>query len=125
MYYIDQAIEKLEKGSYSNTADKEPSVLEKLLKIDKHAAMVMALDMMMAGVDTVSRNGDLNSTKQLSIFLFAHSDVSDNGEYFISFGKKFGETGKIARRTKNNITRPKWKIVTEKFSRCSLSTGMH
>lgn len=57
LYYIDRAIEKLEKRSSFNTDDKEPSVLEKLLKIDKHVAMIMALDMMMAGVDTVSGNG--------------------------------------------------------------------
>lgn len=31
-------------------------VFEKLLKIDKHAAFVMATDMLMAGVDTVRTN---------------------------------------------------------------------
>lgn len=31
----------------------EESVLQKLLKIDKKLAIVMALDMLMAGVDTV------------------------------------------------------------------------
>lgn len=32
----------------------EESVLEKLLKIDKRVAIIMALDMLMAGVDTVT-----------------------------------------------------------------------
>lgn len=48
--YIDQAIEEFEKKPSS---DGEESVLQKLLKIDKKVAIVMALDMMMAGVDTV------------------------------------------------------------------------
>lgn len=32
----------------------EESVLQKLLKIDRHAALVMVSDMLFAGVDTVS-----------------------------------------------------------------------
>lgn len=48
--YIDQAIEEFEKNPSSGG---EESVLQKLLKIDKKVAIVMALDMMMAGVDTV------------------------------------------------------------------------
>lgn len=32
----------------------EQSVLEKMLKVDKHVAFVMATDMFFAGVDTVS-----------------------------------------------------------------------
>lgn len=35
------------------TPGNEESVLQKLLKIDKKMAIVMALDMLMAGVDTV------------------------------------------------------------------------
>lgn len=34
-------------------ASHEESVLEKLIKIDKRVAIIMALDMLMAGVDTV------------------------------------------------------------------------
>lgn len=33
--------------------DTEESVLQKLLKIDRHAAIVMVSDMLFAGVDTV------------------------------------------------------------------------
>ncbi|XP_031617812.1 cytochrome P450 CYP12A2-like [Contarinia nasturtii] len=52
LFFIDEAIGKLE--NKSSNQNREPSVLEKLLKIDKHVAMVMALDMFMAGVDTTS-----------------------------------------------------------------------
>lgn len=52
MYYVDQALEKLDKSPSSNQ-NREKSVLEKLVKIDKHVAVVMALDMLLAGVDTV------------------------------------------------------------------------
>lgn len=51
LYYIDEAIDKL--GKTPSDPNREPSVLEKLLKIDKQVAMVMALDMFLAGVDTV------------------------------------------------------------------------
>lgn len=53
LYYIDEAIEKFEENP-SSEHNREPSVLEKLLKIDKHVAVVMALDMFLAGVDTTS-----------------------------------------------------------------------
>lgn len=50
--FIDMSIAEIkENGSISNTT--EESVLEKLLKIDKRVAIIMALDMLMAGVDTV------------------------------------------------------------------------
>lgn len=56
--YVDEAIERLEKERESGVAEKpenEKSVLEKLIKIDRKIAMVMAMDMLMAGVDTVSK----------------------------------------------------------------------
>lgn len=37
----------------NNLENREKSVLEKLYKIDRHVAVIMALDMLMAGVDTV------------------------------------------------------------------------
>lgn len=54
MHFVDKAIEKLEKNPNKSDEDREPSVLEKLLKVDRHVAVVMALDMLLAGVDTVS-----------------------------------------------------------------------
>jgi hypothetical protein len=50
--YVEDAMERLEKNP---TADEnEQGVLEKLMKINKHTAKVMAFDMLLAGVDTVS-----------------------------------------------------------------------
>ena len=49
--YIDKAINDFEKNPVA--PGNEESVLQKLLKIDKKMAIVMALDMLMAGVDTV------------------------------------------------------------------------
>lgn len=50
--YVNEAIERLEREPF-NKPEHEKSVLEKLLKIDKKIATVMAMDMLMAGVDTV------------------------------------------------------------------------
>lgn len=55
--YIDEALKQIEMdsdGKFTSEAGKEKSVLEKLLRIDRRVAAVMALDMLMAGVDTVS-----------------------------------------------------------------------
>lgn len=55
--YINEAIQRLEQekeNGLRERAEYEKSVLEKLLKIDKKIATVMAMDMLMAGVDTVS-----------------------------------------------------------------------
>ena len=55
-FYINEAIARLEQDQKDGKPEKpenEKSVLEKLLKIDKKLAKVMAMDMLMAGVDTV------------------------------------------------------------------------
>lgn len=46
--YADEAMEELEKAKASD--DQDAGVLEKLMKVDKHVAFVMALDSLMAGV---------------------------------------------------------------------------
>jgi len=53
--FVDEAIERLEKEAKEGVVrpENEQSVLEKLLKVDKKVATVMAMDMLMAGVDTV------------------------------------------------------------------------
>uniref|UniRef100_A0A182TWT1 Uncharacterized protein n=1 Tax=Anopheles melas TaxID=34690 RepID=A0A182TWT1_9DIPT len=51
MAKIDEAKQRLEKQP-SNSANQ--SVLEKLLKINKHVAVIMSLDMLIAGIDTTS-----------------------------------------------------------------------
>lgn len=53
MRYVDKAVERLD-AKEKNTDDSVKSVLEKLLEVDRKLAVVMALDMILAGVDTVS-----------------------------------------------------------------------
>lgn len=52
MKNIDAAEEDLKKNPVQRS-EKEMSVLEKLLKINRSVAVVMASDMMAAGIDTV------------------------------------------------------------------------
>lgn len=51
MKHVDASVQRLQ--AQSTTADHEMGVLEKLLKIDRDVALIMALDMLLAGVDTV------------------------------------------------------------------------
>ncbi|EDV93818.1 GH18081 [Drosophila grimshawi] len=51
--YVDEALNRL-KDTPSNKPENEKSVLEKLLETDKQIAIVMAMDMLMAGVDTTT-----------------------------------------------------------------------
>lgn len=51
--YVNAALVHLEKGGSRAGSQREAGVLEKLLKIDKNVAVVMATDMLTAGVDTV------------------------------------------------------------------------
>lgn len=51
--YVNNALAHLEKGGARAGRQREAGVLEKLLKIDKNVAVVMATDMLTAGVDTV------------------------------------------------------------------------
>ncbi|EDS34541.1 cytochrome P450 98A1 [Culex quinquefasciatus] len=52
MAKVNEAVVRLEKNPTTNNDNQ--SVLEKLLKIDRNVAIVMALDMLLAGVDTTS-----------------------------------------------------------------------
>ncbi|KAG5678463.1 hypothetical protein PVAND_008135 [Polypedilum vanderplanki] len=52
LHYVEKAIEDIQKKTIRN--DKEESILEKLLKINKNAAIVMTADALLAGVDTTS-----------------------------------------------------------------------
>lgn len=47
-------LERLKQKSKAGNPTGEMSVLEKLLQIDRDLAIMMSLDMLMAGVDTVS-----------------------------------------------------------------------
>lgn len=54
MEYINEAIIKIDKNKNNNTDTNDNNgVLENLLKVDKQTAIIMAIDMLMAGVDTV------------------------------------------------------------------------
>jgi len=50
--YVYEAVERYEKNPLSS--DREMSVLEKLLKVDKDVAIVMAQDLILGGVDSTS-----------------------------------------------------------------------
>ncbi|KMQ98129.1 cytochrome p450 12a2 [Lasius niger] len=52
--HIEQAKAKLHETTSDDTNLHDRSILEKLLRLDKQTARVMALDMLTAGVDTVS-----------------------------------------------------------------------
>lgn len=49
---IDKSISEYEKSKDDSKLGEE-SVLQKLLKIDRHYANIMTFDMLMAGIDTV------------------------------------------------------------------------
>lgn len=54
--YVQEAMNRIEEQKKLGLAEKpdsEKSVLEKLVTVDKKIAQVMAIDMLMAGVDTV------------------------------------------------------------------------
>lgn len=53
MHYIDQAVIDIESAKVSNE-ENEDSILRKLLKVNKKAAIVMVSDMLLAGVDTTA-----------------------------------------------------------------------
>lgn len=57
--YIDAAFKRLEGQEGKKIQDL--SVLERLVKTDRLVAIVMAMDMLLSGVDTVSFQGFLNS----------------------------------------------------------------
>lgn len=52
-YFVDKTIEELQKQG-GKKSDDEKGVLEKLLEINKDVAVIMASDMLFAGVDTVN-----------------------------------------------------------------------
>lgn len=53
MHYVDRSVSRLDAIDKNRSDANDKSVLEKLLLIDRRIAMVMAFDMILAGVDTV------------------------------------------------------------------------
>lgn len=52
--YVDNAVERISQGDGKSMEDE--SVVAKLLKINPDYAFVMAMDMLLAGIDTVSKS---------------------------------------------------------------------
>lgn len=52
--YVYKKLDEIEAKGAAPALATEASVFEKLLKIDKHLAVVMAIDMILAGIDTVN-----------------------------------------------------------------------
>lgn len=63
-FYIEKAMEKFK----NEQNDEAQSVLEKLYRINKNVAVVMAIDMLMAGLDTVCSNNIRNNYKIIKSF---------------------------------------------------------
>lgn len=69
MKYVDEAILRIENAEKNGTVvkDSQHSVLQKLLKIDRQYAILMVLDMLFAGIDTVI---ELNFNSKFYIIIF-------------------------------------------------------
>lgn len=50
--YVNEAVARIEKSP--SVDENDQSILEKLVKVNKNIGVVMAVDALMAGVDTVS-----------------------------------------------------------------------
>ena len=69
--FIDETLKEFAQHDHKE----ENSVLEKLLKIDKQVALVMAMDMLMAGIDTVYKLSITNCIYNCFI-IFRHHRLS-------------------------------------------------
>lgn len=56
MARVEEAIDKIENGTAAD--DVKDGILYKLLKVDKKVAIIMASDMVLAGVDTVRQSNN-------------------------------------------------------------------
>lgn len=52
-FYVSEAVRRIERDQNHSTIVGGKSVLEKLIQVDKKVAIVMAMDLLLAGVDTV------------------------------------------------------------------------
>ena len=89
MKYIDTAIERLESRPADYVSNHEPSVLEKLLKIDRQYAIVMAMDMLFAGVDTVTAS-QKTIFESFLILMLSFPDLSSSHQLFVLLGQESG-----------------------------------
>lgn len=73
------AIKKIEEQNKNSIKlNHEMGVLEKLLKIDRNGAIVMASDMLMAGIDTVNTFFFVFCISILILFLNSSDWICDN-----------------------------------------------
>lgn len=84
---VDKAVKRLEAAEHKNSDKSDRSVLEKLLEINKNIAVVMAFDMLMAGIDTVNFNLFTNKhLRQFSLKLLL--DIISIDKLSIPFSKE-------------------------------------
>lgn len=102
---VDEAMERLKK-SENQKSDREASVLEKLLKIDRKVAVVMAMDMLLAGVDTVSIF--VIVIAKAFFLIFINLDLAYNSHSDVLHCNKSSSTRQIERRNFNNTSREKF-----------------
>jgi hypothetical protein len=68
MLYVEEALDRIEKNPTLDPNNQ--GILEKLLKIDRQTAVIMAHDMLLAGVDTVYNENHANYSVKPNVFLF-------------------------------------------------------
>lgn len=66
--YVDDACERITNRPMTD-GDHEQSVLEKLLKVNRTYAVSMAMDMIIAGVDTVMKLTKISLSCNVAIYL--------------------------------------------------------
>lgn len=75
--HVDNAIDRISKGETKNMEDGDESVLEKLLKVNPDYAFIMAMDMLLAGIDTVG--GNLLQNSKISKIFCSLIDIDSRG----------------------------------------------
>lgn len=74
LYYAKEAIKKLESRPQQSEEQNE-SVLEKILKIDPKSAFIFASDSIIGGIDTVSKEWDIQINDSYKIFDFSAAQL--------------------------------------------------
>lgn len=96
--YVNEAMERIDSEAKKGIVktEIEQSVLEKLLKINKKVATIMAMDMLMAGVDTVSNPWTVDQSVPYSNLHFTTPDFKHLHCCNAVHCPQPGETGEIA-----------------------------
>lgn len=96
--YVNEAKERIDADAKKGIvkSESEQSVLEKLLKIDKKVATIMAMDMLMAGVDTVSKTQTFDQEKPYLNLCFILPDLKHLYCCHVVHCSQPGEAGEAA-----------------------------